>query len=590
MDKQNHTVDKESLEELREKLSVVYAPAQINHLLTQITDLVSAYRNSTAFNERGWVDETDVILITYGDTIIDEERPTLDVLNDFLCTYVSGFISNVHILPCFTWTSDDGFAVVDYRAINPKLGDWTKIKRLSENFGLMIDAVINHISRESSWFRGFLNDDPRYRDYFHICDPSIDRSHVIRPRELPLLTRVETVAGKKFVWTTFSEDQIDLNYSNPDVLVEILDLLLFYAANGSRFLRLDAIGFLWKKSGTTCMHLPETHALIQVIRYVLNMGFPDVMIITETNVPHSENISYFGDGTNEAHMVYQFPLPPLTLYAFQTGNAQSLTNWADSLEDTSSHNTYFNFLSSHDGIGVRPAEGILTREDVATMTARVKANGGKVSMRTLPSGEKAPYEFNITFLDAISASDDSDQDRAAKFLAAQTILLSVIGVPGIYIHSLLGSRNDYRGLQATGRHRSINREKLDLTRLVSDLSQPSHLRSLVFSGLRQLLMIRRTRPAFHPNSKQRILRLDRRIFSLVRAGQGDRVWSIINVSAQTVSVTIQLTDIGFRTDSTLVDLISGHEHIAVDGVLQLDLLPYATLWIVEKGHLFCSPL
>ena len=562
---------------------MVYTPTQINNVLTKITDLVSEYKDCHALHRRGWVDETDVILITYGDTIIDGPRPTLDVLNDFLCANVADVISNVHILPCFTWTSDDGFAVVDYRTISPNLGDWTKIKCLSENFGLMIDAVINHISRESSWFREFINDDPKYREYFYICDPSIDHSDVIRPRELPLLTSVETVAGEKFVWTTFSEDQIDLNYSNPEVLIEILDLLLFYAANGSRFLRLDAIGFLWKKLGTSCMHLPETHAIIQVIRDVLNMAFPDVMIITETNVPHSENISYFGDGTNEAHMVYQFPLPPLTLYAFQTGNAQPLTEWADSLEETSSQNTYFNFLASHDGIGVRPAEGILTREEVAAMSKRVKENGGKVSMRALSGGEKAPYEFNITFLDAMSSPDDSDQERAMKFLAAQTILLSVIGVPGIYIHSLLGSRNDYRGLEATGRNRSINREKLDFARLVSDLSKPKHLRSLVFAGFRQLLMIRRSRPAFHPNSQQRILFLDERVFSLVRAGKGDQIWSVINVSDQTINLAIQLKDIGFCAGSILIDLISGNEFTVFKGVLRFDLLPYAKLWVVEKG-------
>ncbi len=568
--------------DLRALLDVVFSHDLVDDCLARIEVLIAARRCKQPFVPRGWVDQTDVILITYGDTIADGVRPTLEVLRDFLSTYVSGYINNIHILPCFPWSSDDGFSIIDYRDICPEFGQWTHIVQISEDFGVMLDAVINHVSSESVWFRGFQEDDPRYRDFFHVCDPTEDYSSVTRPRALPLLRCVETIAGQRHVWTTFSDDQIDLNYANPDVLLEILDVLLHYADKGARFIRLDAIGFLWKKLGTTCMHLPETHAIVKVIRYVFDRAFPDVILITETNVPHAENVSYFGDGKNESHMVYQFPLPPLTLHAFYARDARRLSKWASSLEPTSASTTYFNFLSSHDGIGLRPAEGLLTREELSSVAAHVEANGGRVSMRTLPDGETSPYELNISFLDAISEPEDGDACKVEKFLAAQTILLSLVGVPGIYIHSLLGSRNDYRGLEQTGRNRSINREKLNFKSLVDTLARSDSLRAITFEGHKKLLAARRERPAFHPNSRQRVVYVDPRVFSLVREGRGDRVWVLVNVSPDQLTVQVRCADLGLRSDIRLWDVLSDHTADVSRGHIQVALSGYAKAWFIEE--------
>ncbi|MDJ0631305.1 MAG: alpha-amylase family glycosyl hydrolase [Rhodobacter sp.] len=566
---------------LREILGDIYAPGIIDALLPEILGRIATFRAQYARPDPGWVDETDVMLITYGNSIRSNDRPPLAALDGFLSERIADVIGNVHILPFYPWSSDDGFSVIDYRAVDPDLGEWRDIGRLADRFGLMFDAVINHISKESAWFQGFLAGDPQYSGYFHVCDPTLDYSDVIRPRALPLLTAFRTRDGEKHVWTTFSDDQIDLNYANPQLLLECLEVLLFYAAKGARFLRLDAIGFLWKRLGTSCMHLPETHAVIRLMRQVIDAAAPGVLLITETNVPHADNVGYFGDGGNEAHMVYQFPLPPLTLYAFQTGNAQPLSDWAAGLEPTSPETTFFNFLSSHDGIGVRPVEGILPPEEVAAMAARVEANGGRVSARAVPGGGTVPYELNITFLDAVARPEDDDATRAAKFLAAQTILLSVVGVPGIYIHSLLGSRNDYAGLKATGRNRSINREQLELQALERDLADPISLRSRVLAGHRRLLAIRRGRPAFHPNAPQRIVDLDPRVFSLVRERDTDRVWAAINVSDATVDLTIEVARIGFAPGSRLIDLIGGSV-VKVDGAqIRLSLPAFTAVWIAE---------
>ncbi|WP_226580974.1 alpha-amylase family glycosyl hydrolase [Acuticoccus sediminis] len=561
-------------------LAVAYDSETVAALVERIVPLVEGARATNGNRAAGWLDERDVMLITYGDSIRTEGEAPLATLRRFLAAHGGEIITNVHILPFYPWTSDDGFSVKDYRAIDPVLGDWDDVSALAEDVGIMFDGVINHISAESAWFRAFLAGDPTYADYFTVMDPATDLSQVTRPRALPVLTPFETADGVKSVWTTFSADQIDLNYANPDVLIEILDLLIFYAQKGARFIRLDAIGFLWKEVGTTCMHLPQTHAVIKAMRVVLDAAVPGTLIVTETNVPHRDNISYFGDGSDEAQLVYQFPLPPLTLHAFLTGDASRLTGWARSLEPTTPSTTFFNFLASHDGIGVRPAEGILSPEEVAAMADAVVARGGRVSMRSLPGGGEAPYELNITYLDAISAPGEDDDTRLAKFMAAQTILLSVVGIPGIYVHSLLGSHNDLEGLARTGRARSINREKLDLAGLEAALADPANLRNRVLSAFRERLTLRAARPAFAPNAAQRVLSLDDRVFSLMRETGGDRVWVAVNVTAGPVALSVPTADLGFAPGRS-VSLLGGTAPIIGAETTELTLAPYEAAWITQ---------
>ncbi len=297
------------------------------------------------------IDEKDAILITYGDQVQGTDEPPLRALAAFLTSRLSQVISGVHILPFFPYSSDDGFSVTDYRRVDPSLGSWQDIEHIGQEFRLMFDAVINHISRESDWFINFQQGDPLFQDYFMTIDPNADLSQVVRPRPLPLLTPVETKNGVQHVWTTFSEDQIDLNYANPRVLLEIVDLLLFYVAKGAEIIRLDAIAYLWKEIGTSCIHLPQTHQVVKLFRAVLDLVAPGVLLITETNVPHAENVSYFGkplpekDQTDEAQLVYQFPLAPLILHTFRTGDASKLTRWAASLQTPSPGTTFL--ISSH---------------------------------------------------------------------------------------------------------------------------------------------------------------------------------------------------------------------------------------------------
>jgi sucrose phosphorylase len=530
----------------------------------------------------GKLSERDSILITYGDQVQSPGMPPLRVLADFCHKHLRGVVSGIHLLPFCPWTTDDGFSVKDYRAVDPALGGWADVAHIGQNFQLMFDGVINHVSSQSAWFQAFLRDEPKFRNHFIVVDGSPDLSQVVRPRALPLLTKFKTPSGEKAVWTTFSEDQIDLNFANPDVLLEIIDILLFYVSHGAQFIRLDAIAYLWKEIGTSCIHLPPTHRIIQLIRAVLDGVAPHVTLITETNVPHADNISYFGDGRNEAQLVYNFALPPLTLHTFHTGNARALSEWASTLTLPSDRVTFFNFLASHDGIGLNPARGILPRSDIDVLVRQVLDHGGLVSYKHNPDGASSPYELNINYFDALSDPNGGDpiETRVDRFIAAQAIMLSLVGVPGIYFHSLFGSRGWRAGVRQTGRNRTINRQKLVRDELERELADARSLRSQVFSRYTQLLKARASTPAFHPYGQQRILYCGEAVFALLRLAphSSDRVLCLQNVSGQLQSTRVDLEDVfGLAPKGGwAIDLLTGQRFKS-----PLGLRPYQTLWLVR---------
>ncbi|MBI5958018.1 MAG: sugar phosphorylase [Chloroflexi bacterium] len=571
-------------ERILEKLIFLYGNQQgsacYQQLLRQIADFRTHYPQFSRqpVDPANRVTERDIVLITYGDSLKDTGTAPLRVLHEFLAHYLSNAISTVHILPFFPYSSDDGFSVIDYLAINADLGEWKHIDRLGKDFKLMFDGVINHVSAHSVWFKRFLEDDPAYREFFITVDPSADLSAVVRPRTLPLLTRFETKAGPRHVWTTFSDDQIDLNFAHPDVLLKIVDMLLFYIAHGARLIRLDAIAYLWKTIGTSCIHLPETHTIIQLFRDILDQVAPGAALITETNVPHAENVSYFGDGTNEAQLVYQFTLPPLLLYTFAKGDATVFSDWAAGLEKVSDQTTFFNFTASHDGIGVRPVEGILPPHEIAALAARTQQHGGDVSFKANQDGSSSPYELNINYFDALSDPGGNEplELQARRFLAAQAIQLAFIGVPGIYIHSLLGSRNWKEGVTQTGRLRTINREKLERQTVEAALDDLDSLRSRVFFSYQVLISRRRAEKAFHPNGPQQVLRLHPAAVTLLRTSPDGRehIVAIHNVANQTI--TLDLAGVPLPGVDRYRDVISDRK---VEAHAPLELQPYAILWL-----------
>ncbi|EDN9971475.1 alpha-amylase [Listeria monocytogenes] len=543
---------------LRKIYQAAYQPAYLEKMLA----CAENYSNNT----RGSIDtisEKNVYLIAYGDSIFEKNKHPLQTLNEFLQEYAQDVITDVHLLPIFPSTSDDGFSVTDYKQIDKQLGDWDDVQKMSENFRVMLDFVANHMSKSSDWFKRFSDNEAPYNQFFIEKNSQFDYKNVTRPRTSPLFHKYEN--GKE-LWTTFSEDQLDLNVRNIDCLVALTDVLLFYASKQATSIRLDAIGFLWKTSGTTCMHLPETHEIISLWRLLIDELYPNLQIITETNVPHEENISYFGDGENEANMVYQFPLPPLVLHTFTCHDTTKLSKWAKSISQVSSTATYFNFLASHDGIGMRPATGILSDEEINSLVQKAVQNGGQVSYKDNADGTQSVYELNINYGEALQnpGEDTTEELVTKKIIAAHSILLTLQGVPAIYYHSLLGSKNDLVGYEESGINRRINREKLEKNQLVHELETNTY-RQTIFTSLKKLVQIRRNHTAFSPFATQEILDLGPDVFAIKRESEEECIYGIINVTSHNIRKTLAFSGTNLLTNQPVAS--------------ELDLTAYEVVWI-----------
>jgi len=525
----------------------------------------------TEKRKSGW-DEKDLVLITYADQFSATGEKALPVFTRFYNKWLSHSFSHVHLLPFYPWSSDDGFSVIDYHEVAPETGTWSDIAELKQSTSLMFDYVCNHMSAKSQWFANYLQQTPGYEDFFISVDPETDLSAVTRPRALPLLTPFTLHDGSvRHLWTTFSEDQIDLNFASPDVLIAMVDVLLHYLMEGANYIRLDAVGFMWKIPGTHCIHLEQTHQLIQLFRAITEAVAPGTVIITETNVPHKDNISYFGNGENEAQMVYQFSLPPLVLHAIHRQDVRTLSQWASSLELPSTKTTWFNFLASHDGIGLNPLRGILPESDILSLVEKLQQEGALVNWKNNPDGTRSPYEINVTYLDALSPKNAPDNERIARFILAHAVLLSFPGVPAIYIQSALGSRNDYEGVERLGYNRAINRKKYIVSEIDSELSNKTGIRHKIFKQLSELIAIRRAEQIFHPDSHALFETTGEHILKIIRVTEkSERITALFNFSQHIQTVNSEG--------------ISGTELIAKQNIsgTTLTLNPWQVMWIKEN--------
>lgn len=576
-------------------LTFLYGTDQAGSVWTQLDAILRDFHQRNpelaASDAVGPLTEHDAILITYGDQFQEPGVPPLQTLQRVLTKTLRSVVSGVHILPFFPYSSDDGFSVIDYTTVNTDLGTWSDVELLGRDFRLMFDAVVNHISRESAWFQRFLAGDAAYADWFIDFEwdaPTDWVSTVVRPRALPLLTPVETREGPKRVWTTFSEDQIDLNFAHPPVLLEIVRTLLFYVEKGAQIIRLDAIAYLWKELGTASIHLEQTHRVVKLMRCALDAVAPGVILITETNVPHAENISYFGEvlpetgRTDEAQMVYQFPLAPLVMHSILSGDARVISDWAADLATPSRQAIFFNFTASHDGIGVMPARDLLTETEIQRLVDATLAHGGRVSYKTNADGSQSVYELNISFFDALSDpfANESLDIQVGRFITSQAIMLALAGVPGIYVHSLLGSRSWQEGMVQTGRNRSINRQKLDRAAVEHELADPTSRRHRVLAAYRRLLLARAGEPAFHPHGTQRVVPINSAVFALLRRSPegSSQVLCLHNVSGcqQRVRLSPHEHDL---PSGTWHDLLSEETFPIVQDGSTVSLPPYAVRWL-----------
>ncbi len=582
----NNTPTELYKEKIKHHLGVIYANIKLQiDLDTFCADLIHTMRITTDDviaaphpHQNLW-SEKDIILITYGDSIEKKGEAPLKTLNRFLHEHCQESINSVHILPFFPYSSDDGFAVIDYSSVNESLGNWHDIEAISTDYRLMSDLVINHCSSRSVWFDNFIKGQGIGSDYFYTASPEADISMVVRPRTSSLLRETNTALGVQHVWCTFSHDQVDFDFRNPAVLTAFLSIIRQYLDHGVRIFRLDAVAFLWKVIGSPSINLEQTHEVVRLLRSLIECAQPDAIIITETNIPNRENLTYFGNA-NEAHSIYNFSLPPLLVNSLITGNCKYLKSWLMSMPPAQNGTTYFNFIASHDGIGLRPAEGLLEEEELNTLLNTMQSFGGLVSWRATDKGERKPYEINIALFDALQGTvNGPDKWGMQRFICAHEIMFALEGIPGIYIHSLLATGNDTEKVKNTGQNRGINRHRWREEALVSALNDQYSQHTKVLSQITSLLKIRIRQRAFHPNATQFTLHLGEKLFGFWRQSLDRRqsIFCISNISDQTQEVF--LSDLNLILTYKWQDLISGEEISIHQQTIILN--PYQTVWLAN---------
>ena len=548
-----------------------------SRLLNSIVSLIDEdnLASKKKLTSKNWSQKSS-FLITYADSIKSENESPLLVLNQFLQKYIDS-VDSIHILPFMPSSSDSGFSVIDYYKIDEKFGDWKDLNLISKNKNIMIDIVLNHASRNSKWFANFLKGSGQGHDFFKVVNDWNGIAQIERPRSSELFQKIQTVDGEKKVWCTFSHDQIDLDFSNPDVLLEFLKIIKFYIKKNIKIFRLDAVAFLWKKQNTSCINLQETHHIIKLIRFVSTLIDKNIILITETNIPSKENLSYFGNN-DEAHWIYNFTLSPLILFTLLSGNCSQLRKWSMTMPPAQEGNAYFNFLASHDGIGLRPVEGKLDSTELYRLINKMRELGGRISYKTSQWGEEIPYEINITYLDSLKSTFNGEEKfQIKRFICAHTIMFAMEGIPAIYIHSFLGTKNDHKAIAAGEGNRSINRFKWDKKDIYKILEDKNSNNFYIMSKLNSLLNIRSKQPAFHPNATQFTLNLGDEVFGLWRQDKKRKqsIFSIYNVTPKSVKLSLQ--KINLIETEKWIDLISGEALKDIDDDILLK--PYQSLWI-----------
>ncbi len=554
---------------------------EINFISNQLLQILDDFSEKSSYeeisNNKRW-DESYSVLITYADSIYKNDEPTLITLRDLLNKYFVGLSKVVHILPFLKSTSDGGFAVSSYDSLEEKFGDWDDLKSISKNHFLMADLVLNHVSSSHLWVQQFIKSkEPGISNIFS-PDQNLDWSNVVRPRSSSLFSKINTQDGPKQVWTTFGPDQIDLNWHNPKMSVEFLNLIITYLSNGIKWLRLDAVGFIWKESGTTCLHLPKAHSIVKILRILLSNLLKDGVLITETNVPQKENLSYLMP-EDEAHMAYNFPLPPLLLEAIITSRADILNSWIFDWPKLPTHTTLFNFTASHDGIGLRALEGLMNEHRIKNLLINCEKRGGLVSHRRLSSGVDKPYELNISWW---SAMEDSGRDakrlQYERFILTQLLVIALKGVPAFYLPALLASENDIKKFSMTGQRRDLNREKFKWDNLLSVLNNPESNANRNLKYLRNAMDVRSKLNQFHPCSEMKCLSKGRSDIVVIKRSKGpESVFAIHNMTENKINYQLndndlpQIIDNDFNTHDFLTSTKYNCKNISLE--------PFQVIWL-----------
>tara|TARA_Y100001968_G_scaffold50564_1_gene41232 strand:+ start:10922 stop:12676 length:1755 start_codon:yes stop_codon:yes gene_type:complete len=578
-------IEKDLLVTLESILKTIYphhSSEKIAQVVSRLMQIINEYSDKGGLDKGAsnqiW-DSSSTVLITYPDAIYKRGEPTLTTLSDLIDQKIGNIAKIIHILPFLKSTSDGGFSVSSHKDIEPIFGSWNDLKNFSDKHLLMADLVLNHVSASHPWVHEFMQSQVPGCDYILAPEEKEGWENVVRPRNSSLFISLETKNGKRNTWTTFGPDQIDLNWKNPNILIEFLELIILYLKNGVRWIRLDAVAFIWKEKETNCLHRFEVHQIVKLLRVLLEKLVGNSVLITETNVPELENLSYLSSG-DEAHVAYNFPLPPLLLECLLTNKSDLLNRWLSSWPDFPEKTSYLNFTASHDGIGLRALEGLMDQERFHQLLVSCEKRGGLISHRRMQNGEDSPYELNISWWSAMSDGGvDPSCFQLQRFLLSQVFVLALKGIPAFYLPAILASENDLRTFGRTGQRRDLNREKFEAESIFNELADKRSLASQILNYLNSAIDIRSKEEAFHPESPMKCLTKSRSDLIIIRRGSDSdqRIWAIHNMT--NMRLTFHLTD------NILMERQSADYHwkdclkneLITDNKLEFD--PYSVKWL-----------
>ena len=564
---------------IKYKLKQIYnflPSKEIDHCSEEISHIINRF-NKNNKKEKSLISEKTTMIICYGDSIYSKNKKNLKTFQKFFNKKLSKFVDTIHFLPFYPSSSDSGFAVKDHYKIDNKFGNWLDIKKFSQKKNIMADMVINHASARGLWFKNFLKEQKPGKNYFLLVNSKFNTSQVVRPRDHNLLKEINIFKKKDYLWRTFSDDQVDLNFKNPKVLIRFIKIMINLIKHGVTIFRLDAIAYLWKESGTKCINLKQTHEIVKILRIVSNSLNIKTLLVTETNLPEKENLSYFGNN-DESNWIYNFTLPPLLIYSLLMENGSYLNTWSNNLPLSKKGNSYLNFIASHDGIGMRPLEGIIDNKSIKKLLIRLKKNGSKFSYRKINNKRRKVYESNITVFDALKISDNDKKGLYSiqRYIAAHSIMFSFEGIPALYFNSLFGKSNDEAKYIITGNKRDLNRYKWNEVNILKKIKNKTTKEYYIFETLKHLLNIRKKQKAFHPNAHRVNINLGNKFFCIKRVSL-DKKQTILCITNLTSKLQNAKINKKLNKFKNLIDPNSKSKILS-----SINLKPFETIWLSNK--------
>jgi amylosucrase len=528
-------------------------------------------------------------------------------------------VNMLHVMPileCPVLASDGGYAVNNFRNVDSRIGSLEDLNELSRdmrerNILLTLDVVVNHTSNEHEWAERARNGEARYQDYYYIFDNRHvpDMFEETMPEVFPETAPHNFTFDEKmnkWVMTVFNNYQWDLNYSNPAVFIEMLDIILFWANQGADIVRLDAVAFLWKKIGTTCQNEREAHLILQMMKDCCQVTAPGVLFIAEAIVAPVEMIKYFGEDAviaKECEIAYNATLMALLWDAIATNNSKLLNYGIQSLPDKLDRATWLTYIRCHDDIGLGFDDSDIVRAgyqpgphrrfllDYFTGEYEGSVARGKPFARNEKNGDARISGSLASLVGLETALESGDEDEIDKsiqlILLLHGVIMSFGGIPLLYYGDEIGTINDYSYLDNDARARDnrwIHRPRIDWDK-VNQRKNHGTVEQRIFDGMRRLISVRKTIPSFADYNNRTLIDVsNEHLFAFIRydfTSLNENILVIANFDGRPQK--LNLNDLGNRGQfetALLRDLASGESPARFGDHLVIP--PYQFYWLSNR--------